>query len=87
MKRKPRIALVADLFCGAGGSSTGDRRALARRGYQMNLVAINHWDKAIETHSRNHPDARHYLSDVNAVRPEQCVPPRICWTESPTSAR
>jgi DNA (cytosine-5)-methyltransferase 1 len=34
---KTRIALVADLFCGAGGSSTGARRALASLGFQMNL--------------------------------------------------
>jgi hypothetical protein len=24
----------------------------------MNLVAVNHWDTAIATHSKNHPDAR-----------------------------
>ena len=43
-KRPPnlRTALVADLFCGAGGSSTGARRALERRGYRMELVAVNH---------------------------------------------
>jgi DNA (cytosine-5)-methyltransferase 1 len=26
----------------------------------MNLVAVNHWNIAIETHGRNHPEARHY---------------------------
>ena len=35
--RKTRVTLVADLFCGAGGSSTGARRALASLGFQMNL--------------------------------------------------
>ena len=39
---KIRVVLVADLFCGAGGSSTGARRALARLGFQMKLVAVNH---------------------------------------------
>lgn len=37
-----RTALVADLFCGAGGSSTGAKRALAGLGYRMDLCAVNH---------------------------------------------
>ena len=45
---KTRVALVADLFCGAGGSSTGARHALEALGFQMNLVAVNHWNVAIE---------------------------------------
>ena len=71
---KTRVALVADLFCGAAGSSTGARRALAALGFQMNLVAVNHWNVAIETHSRNHPEARHYCQDVNGVKPAEIVP-------------
>lgn len=47
--------LVADLLCGAGGSSTGCARALAELGLEMELVCVNHWDVAIETHRRNHP--------------------------------
>lgn len=66
--------LVADLFCGAGGSSTGARRALAALGYRMNLVAVNHWNVAIETHSKNHPEARHYLRDLMAADPIELVP-------------
>ena len=50
--------LVADLFCGAGGSSTGSARAITDIGGRMNLVAVNHWETAIATHSRNHPQAR-----------------------------
>src|SRR6516162_6866153 len=71
---KTRGVLVADLFCGAGGSSTGARHALEALGFQMNLVAVNHWNVAIETHSRNHPEARHYCQDVNAVKPAEIVP-------------
>ena len=69
-----RRALVADLFCGAGGSSTGARRALAVLGYRMSLVAVNHWNVAIDTHSRNHPDARHFIQDVNVAKPAALVP-------------
>lgn len=69
-----RRALVADLFCGAGGSSTGARRALRQRGIEMELVAVNHWPIAIETHQRNHPDARHYCTDIESAKPEELVP-------------
>src|SRR6266446_6337943 len=71
---KTRVALVADLFYGAGGSSAGARRVLGRLGFQMKLVAVNHWNVAIETHSRNHPEARHYCQDVNTVKPTEVVP-------------
>jgi DNA (cytosine-5)-methyltransferase 1 len=69
-----RPALVADLFCGAGGSSTGAQRALAAAGRRMELVAVNHWDRAIETHSLNHPTARHYCMDLETAKPAELVP-------------
>jgi DNA (cytosine-5)-methyltransferase 1 len=66
--------LIADLFCGAGGSSEGARRALLTIGRNAIFTCINHWDRAIETHSRMHPEARHYCQDVASVRPLQVVP-------------
>jgi DNA (cytosine-5)-methyltransferase 1 len=51
----PRKILVADLLCGAGGSSTGCARALAELGLEMELVCVNHWGVAIETHKRTIP--------------------------------
>ncbi|MFE1598232.1 DNA cytosine methyltransferase [Methylobacterium sp. ID0610] len=71
MKRK---LLVADLLCGAGGSSTGCQRALAELGLEMELVCVNHWPVAIATHERNHPEARHYVQDIATVRPHLLVP-------------
>ena len=65
--------LVADLFCGAGGSSTGAMKAIADIGGQMDLVAINHWNIAVETHAANHPTARHLVEDVSIVDPEAVV--------------
>ncbi len=65
--------LVADLFCGAGGSSTGAKRAIAEMGMEMELVAINHWPTAIATHQANHPKARHLAEDVSLVDPEAVV--------------
>lgn len=69
-----RKMLVADLLCGAGGSSTGAQRALDELGLDMELVCVNHWPTAIETHQRNHPEARHYVQDIATVRPHILVP-------------
>ncbi|MET3577503.1 site-specific DNA-cytosine methylase [Mesorhizobium robiniae] len=71
MKRK---LLVADLLCGAGGSSTGCQRALAELGLKMELVCVNQWPTAIETHTLNHPEARHFVRDIATVRPHLLVP-------------
>lgn len=73
MSRRRKI-LVADLLCGAGGSSTGAARALAELGLEMDLVCVNHWGVAIETHKKNHPEARHYVQDISTVRPHLIVP-------------
>jgi DNA (cytosine-5)-methyltransferase 1 len=69
-----RKILVADLLCGAGGSSTGCARALNDLGLEMELVCVNHWPIAIETHTKNHPQARHYCQDIATVRPHLLVP-------------
>src|SRR3972149_10134129 len=66
--------LVADLFCGAGGSSTGAERAVKSLGREMILVCVNHWPVAIETHRKNHPTARHYIEDVSVAKPAELVP-------------
>lgn len=69
-----RVFRVADLFCGAGGSSTGAEKAIRAIGGAMDLVAVNHWPLAIETHQKNHPSARHYIEDLNVADPERIVP-------------
>lgn len=71
---KAKKMLVADLLCGAGGSSTGAERALKELGLNMELVCLNHWQTAIDTHQRNHPEARHYVQDIATVRPHIIVP-------------
>lgn len=73
MARNKRF-LVADLLCGAGGSSTGAQRAMRELGLEMELVCLNHWPTAIDTHQRNHPEARHYVQDIATVRPHLIVP-------------
>ena len=66
--------MVADLFCGAGGSSTGAEKAIAATGGRLDLVAVNHWPVAVETHQLNHPTARHYVQDLERADPEAIVP-------------
>lgn len=69
-----RTILGADLFCGAGGTSTGMQRAIAQRGMDLQLVAVNHWPVAVATHSANHSDAAHFCQDLATLRPLVAVP-------------
>ncbi|WP_440640259.1 DNA cytosine methyltransferase [Bradyrhizobium sp. PUT101] len=66
--------VVVDLFCGAGGSSEAAEQAMAELGYDIDLICINHWGVALETHQRNHPRARHICADISQVRPHLIVP-------------
>lgn len=63
-----------DLFAGAGGFSEGLKRAAESRGLDLESFAINHWDRAIATHTLNHPYAEHRCEDVQVVRPRELVP-------------
>ncbi|CAG0933589.1 DNA (cytosine-5)-methyltransferase 1 [Thermoflexales bacterium] len=72
MKRKTIVA--ADLFCGAGGTSSGLMDAARDAGVQLSLLAVNHWDIAIATHSANLPNARHMNADLEDVDPREVVP-------------
>lgn len=70
--------IVADLFAGGGGASTGIEQALGR---DVD-VAINHSPEAIAVHAANHPRAEHYLSSVWEVAPETAArgrPVGLLW--------
>lgn len=76
-KRQPkrrRKQKVADLFCGAGGTSLAIKEACDELRLDMELVVVNHWDVAIATHQQNFPQARHYCQDIGTVRPPAAVP-------------
>lgn len=60
---------IADLFCGAGGTSSGAVEAISALGYAPRLTAVNHWPVAIDTHTFNHPDARHLCTAIDEVNP------------------
>lgn len=74
--RKQDVDVFADLFCGAGGTTTGAMAALDKMERKYRFVAVNHWDIAIETHSLNHPDAEHACQSISSVHPEDLVPGR-----------
>ena len=66
--------ICVDLFCGAGGTSQGLVEAAEELGIEIELVAINHWELAIATHSANHPRARHICARIEEVRPREVIP-------------
>lgn len=57
--------LVVDLFAGGGGASSGIEAAIGRHVD----IAVNHNPDAISMHEANHPQTRHFLSDVWEVDP------------------
>ena len=44
-----------DLFCGGGGSITGEIAALKKAGIAYEGRGFNHWNLAIKTIQANHP--------------------------------
>lgn len=65
---------IADLFCGAGGTSTGAIQAATDLGYAPRLTAVNHWPIAVATHESNHPGARHVCAAVDSINPRHLYP-------------
>ena len=60
--------LYVDLFCGAGGTSTGINTARLHGHQCAKVVAcVNHDAKAIESHAANHPDAMHFTEDIRTL--------------------
>jgi DNA (cytosine-5)-methyltransferase 1 len=66
---------ITDLFCGAGGSSSG---AIQVPGVTVRMAA-NHWKLAVETHNANHPTADHDCADISQVDPRRYPSTDILW--------
>lgn len=69
-----RTIKAADLFCGAGGASTGLAMACEHMGAKLQLLCVNHWQIAVETHAANHPWAEHMCQSLDAIDPLRAVP-------------
>ena len=60
--------LYIDLFCGAGGTSTGVNSARLDGEQCAEVIAcVNHDANAIASHASNHPDALHFTEDIRTL--------------------
>ena len=66
--------VFVDMFCGSGGESQGIDRSAKKAGLVLEMFAINHWARAIETHQANFPDAEHICRDVHDITPSEIIP-------------
>jgi DNA (cytosine-5)-methyltransferase 1 len=61
-KKEPKF-IVIDLFCGAGGTTTGFDNV-----EECAVIAcVNHDENAIKSHAANHPDAEHFTEDITLM--------------------
>lgn len=66
---------LTDLFAGAGGSTCG----AVSIGNVTARVAANHWERAVETHSLNHPGADHIQADISQIDPRYFPTTDLLW--------
>lgn len=60
--------LYIDLFCGAGGTSTGVENARVNESQCAKVIAcVNHDANAIASHAANHPEALHFTEDIRTL--------------------
>lgn len=60
--------LYIDLFCGAGGTSTGVENARYADEQCAKVIAcVNHDANAIASHAANHPDVLHFTEDIRTL--------------------
>lgn len=70
--------LVVDLFCGAGGTTTGFERAAlitpsGRAKICKVIACVNHDPVAIESHTANHPETLHFTEDITTLNLTELV--------------
>ena len=61
--------IYVDLFCGAGGTTTGVELAVDENGNQIAKViaCVDHDRNAINSHYLNHPHVKHFTEDIRAL--------------------
>lgn len=61
--------LYIDLFCGAGGTSSGVEKAFANGDKCAEVIAcVNHDPNAIASHAANHPHTLHFTEDIRTLK-------------------
>ena len=64
--------LYIDLFCGAGGTSTGVAKARLHGRKCVKVIAcVNHDANAIASHQANHPDTLHFTEDIRTLEQQK----------------
>jgi DNA (cytosine-5)-methyltransferase 1 len=71
---KTKTINTVDLFCGAGGATTGLEMALDRLGLRHSGLAINHWKIAVDTMKANHPSVDTLQMSIEEAVPADLVP-------------
>ena len=74
MKQENIKLLYIDLFCGAGGTSTGVESAKTNGERCAKVIAcVNHDANAIASHAANHPEALHYTEDIRTLNLDKLI--------------
>jgi DNA (cytosine-5)-methyltransferase 1 len=68
MKDQNILFLIVDLFCGAGGTTSGFAQAQLNGNNIAKVIAcVNHDPIAIKSHWRNHPEVKHFEEDIRTL--------------------
>lgn len=68
MKPESPMYIIVDLFCGAGGTTTGFAQAQLNGNNVAKVIAcVNHDPKAIKSHWENHPEVKHFEEDIRTL--------------------
>lgn len=70
MKNRDIKFIVIDLFCGAGGVTTG----FIESGVAVVAACINHDELAIKSHALNHPECHHFTEDIRHFNIDLLIP-------------
>jgi DNA (cytosine-5)-methyltransferase 1 len=68
--------VCVDMFCGSGGESQGIDWSAKKAGLDIKMYAINHWQRAIDTHQMNFPEVEHICRNVQDIDPLSLLPGR-----------
>ena len=72
IKNCPNYTIFAiDLFCGAGGETTGIEKATIKGNKCAKVIAcVNHDKNAIMSHEANHKNTLHFIEDIRTLNSE-----------------